>query len=175
MKQSNPTTRARQQRTTVLWAVGTFAILSVLTLAGWTLSKGDHGAAPAPAAEPAAVGAPAAQAAPAGLETFERIQLAEFKKALDAGEITVIDVRTIEAYGASHIPGSLHIPVSRVEGEIPWLPKGKPIVTYCSCPAEESSGEAAMILVRGGVPTKALQGGFDAWLAAGYPTASGLQ
>lgn len=175
-KPRNLASRREQNRTTVLWAFATFALFTVITLIGWKVTR--------PAAAPdAAAAAPAgglvqtaAESAPApSIETFERIGLGDFQKALEAGRITVIDVRPMEAFLASHIPGSLHIPVTRIEGEIPYLPKGKPIVTYCSCPAEESSGEAAMILVRGGMPAQALQGGFEAWTGAGFPTETGVK
>jgi rhodanese-related sulfurtransferase len=54
------------------------------------------------------------------------------KQRIDRGEVTVIDVRDAESYTKGHIPGSLHIPLARVEGEIPYLPKAKPIVFYCT-------------------------------------------
>jgi len=54
--------------------------------------------------------------------------LAHFK----AGDVTIVDVRDADSFVASHIPGALHIPLARVEGEVPYLPKGKPIVTYCT-------------------------------------------
>lgn len=108
--------------------------------------------------------------------TFETVSIDELKAMLEGNEVTVIDVRTAAAYLASHIPGSLQIPVPLIEGEIPHLPKGKPIVTYCSCPAEESSGQAAMILARGGVrQVFALKGGFDEWVARGFPTRAGRE
>ena len=98
----------------------------------------------------------------------------EFKPQFDRGEITVIDVRDQANFLQSHIPGALQIPLSRVEGEIRYLPKGKPIVTYCTCPSEESSGQAAQILEHGGVTkVAALQGGFQEWVRRGYPTAAG--
>ena len=109
-------------------------------------------------------------------EQFERISISELESALQKNAVTVIDVRSIDQYTAGHIPGSLHIPVSMLEGEISYLPKDKPIVTYCSCPAEESSGHAAMILAHGGVGgSKALAGGFDAWVKQGLPTVSGRE
>ncbi len=49
-----------------------------------------------------------------------------------AGDVTIIDVRDADSFLASHIPGALHIPLARIEGEVPYLPKGKPIVTYCT-------------------------------------------
>lgn len=106
--------------------------------------------------------------------SFGTIEVSELQSMLEKNEVTVIDVRNIEPYLAAHIPGALQIPVSMIEGEIPHLPKGKKIVTYCTCPAEESSGQAAMILAHGGITdVVALKGGFDAWVAAGLPTASG--
>lgn len=91
-------------------------------------------------------------------------------------EVTVIDVRDAASYAAAHIPGALHIPLARIEGEIQYLPKDKQIVTYCSCPAEESSGEAAAILAQKGITNvAALHGGMQAWQALGYPVKSGDQ
>lgn len=48
------------------------------------------------------------------------------------GEVIVIDVREADAYIAGHIEGALHIPLSYIAGEVPYLRKGKPIVTYCT-------------------------------------------
>jgi rhodanese-related sulfurtransferase len=106
--------------------------------------------------------------------TFNTISVDELKAMVDRNLVTVIDVRDAQAYLNAHIPGSLQIPVTLVEGEVQYLPKGKPIVTYCTCPAEESSGQAAMILANAGIKdVYALKGGFDAWRAAGLPTKTG--
>ena len=75
--------------------------------------------APAPTQEPELVNVP-------------RTQLADAKKLIDAGAVTVIDVRDADSFIASHIPGSLQIPLARIEGEVDYLPKGKPILTYCT-------------------------------------------
>jgi 3-mercaptopyruvate sulfurtransferase SseA len=49
-----------------------------------------------------------------------------------AGDVTIVDVRDADSFVASHIPGALHIPLARIDGEVSYLPKGKPIVTYCT-------------------------------------------
>lgn len=49
-----------------------------------------------------------------------------------AGEVTVIDVRAADNYMSAHVPGSLHIPLSFIEQEAAYLPRGKKIVTYCT-------------------------------------------
>jgi hypothetical protein len=56
----------------------------------------------------------------------------ELASMMARGEVIVIDVRDIDSYIASHIQGSLHIPLSYIAGEVPYLRKGKPIVTYCT-------------------------------------------
>lgn len=107
------------------------------------------------------------------VESFRRIEASELMSLVARGEVTVIDVRDVEQYLAGHIPGSLQIPLSRIEGEIPYL-RGKRIVTYCTCPAEESSGQAVQILAHGGIgDAAALRGGLDAWRKGGGPTESG--
>lgn len=107
--------------------------------------------------------------------SFRRVAADELRAQFDRGEVTIIDVREADQYADSHIPGALQIPLARIEGEISYLPKGKPIVTYCTCPAEESSGQAVLILRNGGITgAAALQGGLAAWRKAGYPVESGM-
>ena len=166
----------KDNRTTLFVAVGTFIGLSLVTLVAWSLTRPPQPAAqPVPQQQVAAAPVPAENHDDHDHDTFERISFDEFKKLNDAGQVAVIDVRSMDQFLASHIPGSLHIPVSRVEGEIPYLPKGKLIVTYCTCPAEESSGVAAAILARGGVPAKALLGGMDEWTKRGLPMETGVK
>jgi hydroxyacylglutathione hydrolase len=46
--------------------------------------------------------------------------------------VTIIDVRDADSYRDRHIPGAMHIPLAYIQGEIPYLPKDKPIVAYCT-------------------------------------------
>jgi rhodanese-related sulfurtransferase len=108
--------------------------------------------------------------------TFATINAQELKSMIDFGGVIVIDVRDADAYLKAHIPGALQIPLARIEGEVPHLAKDKPIVTYCTCPNEESSGQAAMILGNGGVKQAfALKGGLAAWAEAGNPVKTGKE
>jgi rhodanese-related sulfurtransferase len=103
-----------------------------------------------------------------------RMSVTELRDRLAKNEVTVIDVRDADAYLETHIPGSMHIPLARIDGEIPYLPKGKPIVTYCTCPHDEAAADADMILTHGGIPNAfALAGGLGAWQADGLPTQAG--
>jgi hypothetical protein len=85
-------------------------------------------AAPAPVAIAEESGAPTS----ASLKAIPRIDATTLNGRMARGEVVVIDVRDIDSYTASHITGAMHIPLSRIEGEIPYLKGSKPIVTYCT-------------------------------------------
>ena len=104
------------------------------------------------------------------------IEQAEAKQLVDANNATFLDVRDAEAYLASHITGALQIPLARVQGEVPYLPKEKTIVAYCTCPHDEAAIEAVQILQHSGVSNaRVLRGGLQEWMRLGYPTASGIK
>jgi hypothetical protein len=77
---------------------------------------------------------PFSQTAPAedAHAAVPRISVEDLREQWKGGAVTVVDVRDDAAFAASHIPGSLHIPFARVEGEMSTLPKDKPIVLYCT-------------------------------------------
>ena len=66
------------------------------------------------------------------LAAVPRTQLAAAKEEVDKGSVLVIDVRDVDSYIAGHIPGALQIPLARIEGEVNYLPRDKPILTYCT-------------------------------------------
>lgn len=70
--------------------------------------------------------------ASASLAAIVRVDAGTLLEQMQRGSVVVIDVRDIDSYTASHIAGAIHIPLSRIEGEVPWLRGGKPIVTYCT-------------------------------------------
>lgn len=135
-------------------------------------------AAAAPVAQEASPQPVSPRATPvseADLAQVPKISAAELKAKLDSNEAIVIDVRDVNDFIAGHIPGALQIPLVYVQGEIPYFPKDKLIVTYCTCPAEETSGQAVAILRNGGLPNSAaLKGGLDAWRALNLEVATGM-
>jgi len=131
--------------------------------------------APAPAVAPPPAADDDHAALEAAIEKVPRVTAEELKAMLDKGEAVVIDVRSAEDYKAEHLPNAMQIPLSYVEGEIPWFPRDKKIVTYCSCPAEETSGHAVLILQQGGLSNSAaLLGGIDTWRAKGFQIDTGM-
>jgi rhodanese-related sulfurtransferase len=153
--------------------------IAVLALVAWALARSFQApiasavpvttttVAPAPVQPQTEVQDPERAAVP-------RISVDDLRQKLAQGEVTLIDVRDADAFMAGHIPGAIHIPLARIEGEIPYLPRTKAIVTYCTWPAEESSAGAALILEHGGINNvSALKGGFHAWQDGGNPVATG--
>ncbi len=64
--------------------------------------------------------------------SVKRISVTELQSKVSAKQVTVIDVRDKTTFIASHIPGSLHVPMAQIESQVTFLPKDKPIVTYCT-------------------------------------------
>lgn len=76
--------------------------------------------------------ATAAQPATGERGGVTRMQPQELKGLVDRGAVTIVDVRDSVSYANGHIPGAVHIPFARIEGESRYLPKDKPIVLYCT-------------------------------------------
>lgn len=84
----------------------------------------------------------------------------------------IVDVRSRSARALDPrcIPGALQVPLDEVSGTLSSLEPGGEVVLYCTCPNEASAARAAQLLLKHGVVrVRPLQGGLDAWVAAGYP------
>ncbi len=151
--------------------IGGILVAALLGFAFWRMSSRNT-PAPVPAAQVQQQSAPA-ETSDTARAAMPRMSVAELNAHMMKGDVTLIDVRDADAYVEAHIPGSMHIPLARIEGEIPYLPKGKAIVTYCTCPHDEAAADANMILQHNGVQAFALAGGLGAWRNAGLQVAQG--
>src|SRR5437016_8124948 len=83
----------------------------------------------------------------------------------------VVDVRASSAreLDPRFIPGELAMDIDEVDRRLEELPSDREIVFYCTCPNEASAAQVAKKLIGLGHPrVRPLQGGLDAWIAAGY-------
>lgn len=69
------------------------------------------------------------------------------EKIIENGAL-VVDVRTVEEYEQGHIPGSLNIPLDKINKAMEWLQKDIPVVLVCA--SGSRSGQAKMILEANG-------------------------
>jgi len=107
-------------------------------------------------------------------EPFTRISVAEAKAKLDNGEAVMVDVREPNEYAEVHASGVRLIPVNTVIGEAKQIRDfagDKEVLFICKSGAR--SALAAEFAVAAGVDDLALfnvEGGTQAWVAAGFPT-----
>jgi rhodanese-related sulfurtransferase len=100
------------------------------------------------------------------------MSLQELKSHTDsgAGELLILDVREREAFGRGHIPGARLLPRGqlelRVNEELP--DPTRRILAYCEL-GQISTFAAATLRDMGYQRAVALDGGMQAWRAAGYP------
>jgi rhodanese-related sulfurtransferase len=109
-----------------------------------------------------------------GMEAWERVGLAvralpgarpDAARQLVSDGATAVDVREPDEYAAGHISGALHIPLGRLQSELARVTRDRPVLTYCAM--GERSTTAASLLERAGFDVRNLEGGIEAWRAAG--------
>ena len=96
--------------------------------------------------------------------TIATITPARARKLIDAGA-TLVDIREPDEHAREQIPGAINVPVSR----LCELPVG-PVVFHCKSGMRTTANTAALINAADGAPSHIVDGGSDAWRAAGLPT-----
>ena len=100
-------------------------------------------------------------------EPFSRIDVNEAKEMMGDGA-TVIDVREPHEYDAGHVPQATLIPVNSVYARREELPKDQDLVFVCQV-GQRSALACEMAAAAGLTRLFNLEGGTDAWVAAGQP------
>lgn len=98
----------------------------------------------------------------------QNLDPAEARALADSGTAVLVDVREDGEWQSGHIPGAIHLPLSRFAEGSARLPKGKRIVLYCLSGARSARalGECAKL----GLPVDDhVAGGISAWRRAGLP------
>ena len=97
------------------------------------------------------------------------VDLAELRRLVEDGTVTLLDVRPELEYRQGHIAGARSIPVAELERRLSELPRGREVVAYCRGPYCVYADEAAQLLREQGFTVRRLEGGFPEWRAAGLP------
>ena len=79
----------------------------------------------------------------------------------------LLDVREDHEWVAGHAPEAVHVPMSRLAERVGELPTDRTIV--CVCHVGARSAAVAEALNRAGWTALNLDGGMEAWVAAGLP------
>ena len=104
---------------------------------------------------------------------LEPIDGAELLRRVEAGDVTVLDVRPPDEYSAGHIPGSLSMPVEQLERRLSEIPADRPVIAYCRGPFCVLAGDAVETLRRHGYSAERMAEGLPDWRLAGHPVATG--
>jgi hydroxyacylglutathione hydrolase len=80
----------------------------------------------------------------------------------------VLDVRSRSEYDAGHIAGALHSFYGRLPSKLDTLPQDRPILIICAS-GSRSQIAASLLMKHGFSDFASVQGGLDAWKAAGLP------
>ncbi|HWC24449.1 MAG TPA: metalloregulator ArsR/SmtB family transcription factor [Flexivirga sp.] len=98
---------------------------------------------------------------------MERIDVAELKRRLREGTVTLVDVRSAKEFGRGHVPGAISIPAEELRQRLDELPRDHQIVAYCDGPYCFASERAVAQLKSLGVPAFAVDGGLVRWVRSG--------
>lgn len=88
----------------------------------------------------------------------------ELKDLIDEGKVNLVDVRRLEDYEVSHIPGAISIPKEELADNTNKLSKEEITVVYCYNEQCHLGIEACLILAEYGYPVMLLEGGFKSWV-----------
>jgi len=107
------------------------------------------------------------------LAQIPQITVHDLRRRLDAGErLVVLDVRTDDEWGAGRVEGAVHVPLQRLETDLPPIEPGLPVAAVCG--TGYRSNVAGSLLLRKGVrPVSSVIGGMTAWRNAGFPAPAG--
>jgi len=123
----------------------------------------------APAAAPAAVAVPAAEVASIDLATLPRdVDVATAAALRTRDDVVILDVREQDEWNAGRIPGALFIPMGEIPARIQEIPSDKTVIIQCRS-GNRSSQVTDYLLKQGMTNVHNLDGGINAWQAAGLP------
>ncbi len=108
------------------------------------------------------------------MSMLKPISAADLKRKLDAGEAILIDVRETDEHAREHIIGARLAPLSAIDAHDFDRDHDKVAVFHCRS-GMRTQTNAARLLACGFRDAYCLEGGIEAWKAAGLPTHANKQ
>ncbi len=101
-------------------------------------------------------------------EPFTRISVQEAKEMIDRGGVQLIDTRALDEHAGGHAPGAKLMPHMSVPTRIAELDPDRDILFICKS-GYRSALACEFAAAAGLTRLFNVEGGHDAWAAAGYP------
>lgn len=114
----------------------------------------------------------------AGSAEVQLITADELKTRMAKNEpLTIVDVRSTNSYieSGDKIKGAIHVKLRRLRSRLAspplkTVPRDRETITYCACPSDQASIEAAKVLMAAGFKrVRVLKGGWLGWLKTNGP------
>lgn len=103
--------------------------------------------------------------------TLPTISPARAAEMLRAGDALLVDVREADERARAHIPGSAHLPLSRLAEAELAVQQGRPVIFHCASGARTAQAAPALAARAQGCEAYVIEGGIAAWRGAGLPVA----
>lgn len=100
---------------------------------------------------------------------FESVTIDQLVKKIEAGKITILDVRPEAEFNTGHIANAISIPIEQLADRLKELPKKNEIIAYCRGPFCVYADEAVAFLTKAGYKATRLGEGFPDWSLMGLP------
>ena len=94
--------------------------------------------------------------------SYKRISVDEAKALMEAGDVTLGDVRDAEAYLAGSIANAIHLQHETMDDFLAGAAKDKPLILYCYH-GNSSQGAANYFAELGFEEVYSVDGGYEAW------------
>jgi len=95
------------------------------------------------------------------------IKPAEARDLLDRGAI-LVDIREADEHARERIPGARNLPLSKLD-EADFAAQGKTVIFHCKSGARTQANASRLAAKLGACEALIVEGGLDAWAAAGLP------
>lgn len=151
--------------------------IGIMNNLGLPMPKRIHEAVPANLEAGAVQAATRIEAIPAAADTaLQSVSAEQLFAAMAAGAVNILDVRTPGEFDTVKIAGSLNMPLDRLDAAALIARFGAETPLYCICQTGTRSQIAASKLRAGGLrQVIQVDGGTNAWVAAGYAVEGGAR
>jgi rhodanese-related sulfurtransferase len=99
------------------------------------------------------------------------LKAAAVAERLDAGRAALVDIREPDEFQPRHVDGALSRPLSTFEPNRLGLPAGRDVIFMCKT-GMRTNANCDRLAAAIGEDAYVLEGGLDAWAAAGLPVSS---
>lgn len=99
--------------------------------------------------------------------TAQSIPAREAAGLITSGEAVLVDIREADERARSHVPGSVHAPVSRLGGAALGIPAGSTVIFHCQSGSRTAQNAGVLAAAVPGCRVLLVEGGIGALAAAG--------